>query len=244
MAKRTVTERLTQAEQRLRQAGEKLQQAGVRLQETADRIEAVAEGRLTRAESRQRTRERLLDAAADVFNRLGYHGASLEAVAEAAGYTKGAVYSNFATKGELFLALCQRGTEMRGDVLRTLLREHPLDEFIELLTDALAAQVTSEREFDLLQIEFWLAAMRDPALRDVLATAGRSARAEIAAELESKLASEGGTAPFTSEDLVTLVTALANGVLLQQYLDPASVEPDLLARAIRRLLGIGEPSGR
>lgn len=244
MAKRTVTDRLTQAEQRLRQAGEKLQQAGVQLQETADRIEAVTEGRLTRTESRQRTRERLLDAAADVFNRLGYHGASLEAVAEAAGYTKGAVYSNFATKGELFLALCQRGSGMRGDVLRTLLREHPLDEFIELLTDALAAQVTSEREFDLLQIEFWLAAMRDPALRDVLATAGRSARAEIAAELKSKLASESRTAPFTSEDLVTLVTALANGVLLQYYVDPASVSPDLLARAVRRLLGIGEPSGR
>ena len=59
--------------------------------------------RLSRDERRAQTRERLLDAAAEVFNRLGYHGASLEAVAEAAGYTKGAVYSNFASKAELFV---------------------------------------------------------------------------------------------------------------------------------------------
>jgi len=64
--------------------------------------------RLTREEARQQTRERLLDAAADVFKRLGYHGASLEAVAEAAGYTKGAVYSNFDTKADLFQALLDR----------------------------------------------------------------------------------------------------------------------------------------
>jgi len=71
--------------------------------ETAERLP-----RLTRDERRAQTRERLIDAAADVFNRLGYHGASLEAVADAAGYTKGAVYSNFASKADLFVALAER----------------------------------------------------------------------------------------------------------------------------------------
>ena len=71
--------------------------------------------RLTRDERRAQTRERLLDAAAEVFNRLGYHGASLEAVADAAGYTKGAVYSNFASKSELFLALAERRS-VAGDL--------------------------------------------------------------------------------------------------------------------------------
>ena len=57
--------------------------------------------RLTRAESRERTRAHLLEAAADVFAQRGFHGASVEEVADVAGYTKGAVYSNFASKDEL-----------------------------------------------------------------------------------------------------------------------------------------------
>jgi AcrR family transcriptional regulator len=62
--------------------------------------------RLTREQARQQTRERLLDSAAEVFKRLGYHGATLEAVAEAAGYTKGAVYSNFETKSARSSTAC------------------------------------------------------------------------------------------------------------------------------------------
>ena len=79
-----------------------------------DERQPRARQRLTRDERREETRDRLLDAAADVFNRLGYHGASLDAVAEAAGYTKGAVYSNFATKADLFLALLGRYASSRA----------------------------------------------------------------------------------------------------------------------------------
>ncbi|HEV2920825.1 MAG TPA: helix-turn-helix domain-containing protein, partial [Actinomycetota bacterium] len=61
--------------------------------------------RQTRAQRRQQTRARLLDAAGQVFARRGFHAATVDEVADAAGYTKGAVYSNFANKEELFLAL-------------------------------------------------------------------------------------------------------------------------------------------
>src|SRR4029453_6308711 len=61
--------------------------------------------RLTRAQRRQQTRARLLEAAGQVFARRGFHAATLDEVAEAAGYTKGAVYANFANKDGLFLAL-------------------------------------------------------------------------------------------------------------------------------------------
>jgi AcrR family transcriptional regulator len=60
--------------------------------------------RLTRAESAARTRARLLAAAQRVFFERGFHGASLEAVAEEASLTKGAVYSRFESKADLFLA--------------------------------------------------------------------------------------------------------------------------------------------
>src|SRR6266581_7157865 len=64
--------------------------------------------RLTRAQSRQRTREALVSAAMGVFARSGYAGASVDAIATQAGYTVGALYANFGTKEELFLAVFER----------------------------------------------------------------------------------------------------------------------------------------
>ena len=64
--------------------------------------------RLDRRAMKERTRERLLDAAAVVFARKGIEAASLDEVAEAAGYTKGAIYSNFASKTDLIAALMDR----------------------------------------------------------------------------------------------------------------------------------------
>src|SRR3954465_11737054 len=76
--------------------------------------------RMTRAESKAATREELLDAARRVFLERGYHGASLELVARAAGYTKGAVYSAFASKADMFLALYDREMEARRERLEAV----------------------------------------------------------------------------------------------------------------------------
>jgi len=97
--------------------------------------------RLTRDERRAQTRERLLDAAAEVFNRLGYHGASLEAVAEAAGYTKGAVYSNFASKAELFVALAERrGVGAGGGERMAAFQATPIGDFLDGMGEMLRLQ--------------------------------------------------------------------------------------------------------
>ena len=72
---------------------------------------ASRRARMSRAERKEMTRELLLDAAIEVFAEKGYHGASLDDVAEAAGFTKGAVYSNFTRKSDLFRALCERETQ-------------------------------------------------------------------------------------------------------------------------------------
>ena len=70
--------------------------------------------RLTRAEQRDVTRTRLLDAAEKVFVDRGFHAASVDDVAEEAGYSKGAVYSNFENKDELFLAVLERRVDSRA----------------------------------------------------------------------------------------------------------------------------------
>lgn len=196
-------------------------------------------GRLKRDERRAQTRERLLAAAADVFNRLGYHGASLEAVAEAAGYTKGAVYSNFASKQDLFLALAEHrsvtaGLEERGAELAAM----PIHEFIDALGELLRTQAARDQAWDVLTIEVWLAAMRDPALHGVVAAANREMRAELGPILERKLADAGVATPFAPAELASLVSALGSGLILQHYLEPDAIDPVLLPRALRRLLGV------
>jgi AcrR family transcriptional regulator len=193
--------------------------------------------RLSRAESRVLTRERLLDAAADVFNRLGYHGASLEAVAEAAGYTKGAVYSNFATKGDLFLALHRRYTARQITEQSATLATLSLEELAERGGASLVEQARSQETWDLLQIEFWLAGMRDPELRAAMARDNEELWEELGTRFGEKLAS-AGVQGFTGLEFAKLVNALGSGLLLQLYIDPGFVDRGLFARAIRALLGL------
>lgn len=193
--------------------------------------------RLSREENRALTRERLLDAAADVFNRLGYHGASLETVAEAAGYTKGAVYSNFATKGDLFLALHRRYTLRQLEDQSAAMAGLSLEQIGEQGGLVLVEQARSQEHWDLLQIEFWLAAMRDPALREAMARWSEELWEEAGARFAQKFDSAGLRPPFSGVEFAKLVNGLGSGLLLQLYIDPDFVEPGLFARAIRALLG-------
>ena len=205
--------------------------------------EQNAPHRLSRDERRSQTRERLLDAAEDVFNRLGYFGASLEAVADAAGYTKGAVYSNFATKAELFGAVMERTQGGRAAASEALLGERSLGEFVDLMGGLIADQAANEASFDLLTIEFWLAAMRDPALRAELAEGYRAMRGSLGPVIERGMIADGVRSPFSGTDLATLVSAIGTGILLQYYLEPVAVDPELLPRALRLLFGYGTRSG-
>src|SRR3984893_11031732 len=94
---------------------------------------------LTPQRRRQQTREHLLAAAAEVFAERGFHGASLDVVAAAAGFTKGAVYSNFKNKEDLFLALLQANYDREMEELRVTLEssevppEARLPDFVALI---------------------------------------------------------------------------------------------------------------
>ncbi|MEW6225733.1 MAG: helix-turn-helix domain-containing protein [Chloroflexota bacterium] len=194
--------------------------------------------RLSREESRRRTRELLLDAAAEVFNRLGYHGASLEAVAEAAGFTKGAVYSNFATKGELFTALLERYTRQRLAAQDEVLEHASLQQLADYAGELIRQQAAEQSTWDLLQIEFWLAAMRDPRMRELLVEGTDELYRQSGERLEAKLAEAGARSAFTGTELSRLMNALGSGLLLQVYLEPDAVDPALFGRAIRVLAGL------
>ncbi|WP_223690160.1 TetR/AcrR family transcriptional regulator [Leifsonia poae] len=123
---------------------------------------------------RQRTRTRLLDAAFEIFAEYGVHAASVEMITEAAGFTRGAFYSNFSTKEELFFALMEREKTLRIEQLNAGVEQFlaPVvgagadvsdDDVIEIITRVLELQ-SDDRRWWLVQSEFLLLAMRDPAL--------------------------------------------------------------------------------
>ena len=116
---------------------------------------------------RENTRIRLMDAAAEMFAEVGIDAASVEAICERAGFTRGAFYSNFASKEELFLALCARSAETTIAAVRarvTSIEDRGLDaavDVMQLVQEVLEA--TGEDRLDvLLGAETRLQALRNP----------------------------------------------------------------------------------
>ena len=131
---------------------------------------------LTPERRREQTRQHLLDAAALVFTREGFHRASLDEVAATAGFTKGAVYSNFKSKDDLFVALLDDRVRRQFDALEHLLADHPdthehLSEIRELISTH-----SWENDFSILYLEFVLYAARNPDARTTLAAHSRRVR--------------------------------------------------------------------
>src|SRR4029453_6243198 len=132
--------------------------------------------RLTRAQRRQQTRDQLLDAAGQVFARRGFHAATIDEVAEAAGYTKGAVYSNFASKDDLVLALLDKHLAAQFQQIEALDDIESCEELRAALAGRTEQEFAAARDFGVLLVEFSLYAMRNPAAQAELAKRYRQLR--------------------------------------------------------------------
>ena len=185
--------------------------------------------RRTRDEQRQETRAQLLAAAERVFAARGYHGASVAEIADAAGYTTGALYSNFSGKEELFLALVDRRQTDQGEALAA--SRGDIDPGPAIAN--VAAPIDPDAwTWGLLSLEFYLYAMREPRLRPELAGRYRAMRAELGNAL---MPADDGPTGWSRSDLATAAMALSTGLGIQASLDPEAVPPDLFARAVERL---------
>src|SRR5215207_4620791 len=110
---------------------------------------------ISRKEAQQRTRERLLAAAATVFARRGYHRATVEEIASEAGFTIGALYSNFGGKEDLFLALADRQVEERVAQVSAIADAAESDEPGRDAAERLRSFLERDPEWPLLFYEFW-----------------------------------------------------------------------------------------
>jgi len=185
---------------------------------------------------KERTRQRLLDAAASVFVRRGIEAASLDEIAEVAGYTKGAIYSNFASKTELITALMERRILEQTAAAEEALDGASLEQGLRVLDDRVASSGGADRDWLVLAVEFWLQAMRDERARVAMAAQYERARTLTAGMLDAKYREAGAEPPLPARDLSIIFESLGIGVAMQSLLDPATVPMGLQAKAIAILL--------
>ncbi len=194
--------------------------------------------------TRAQTRARLLQAASEVFAERGYDRASLDEVAAAAGLTKGAVYSSFAGKDELFYALmAERIDERLTLVTEAVDRQGTPEAIASDAGSGLVGLISSQADWHLLFIEFWARAVRDPSLREQFARHRRAAREVIARFLEQQAAHVGVDLPAPADQLAVAVLALSNGIAIEHLADPETVDPLIFGMILSLLLqGLGAPT--
>jgi AcrR family transcriptional regulator len=180
-----------------------------------------------RDEQKALTRRRLLDSAETVFARSGFHGASVEEIAREAGATSGALYSNFASKEDLFLALFEEriATDV-GDYSQIVAAGATLERQARGAADHWMGILRERPDYFPLLIEFWAYAIREPQLRVRLA--GRFAALRSAsARLVFQGAQRQGFPPNAEAGKFVgqLINALGNGLALEKLTDPDAV-PD------------------
>lgn len=185
---------------------------------------------------RAATRQRLLTAASAIIAERGLHGATVEDISEAAGFTRGAFYSNFADKEELFSALLfQEEEEMLAQIARVI-EEGPPDgagDVIDQLVEKVLAILPRDREGHLVHAEIALHAIRNPqAARELIRESDRF-RVELGRLLETGLGRAGRRLAVPAEVAVAAVIAGFDSGIRERLLRDSA---GLAAAAPRRTL--------
>jgi len=198
--------------------------------------------RETRVEKQARTRAELIAAAATVFAQRGYEGASVEEIAEHAGYSHGAVYSNFAGKSDLFLAVFEGYMADRGQELAATQAEFEADAPLEIRARALADQwmkrFASDRDSFLLHLEFLAASRREPELAERFGSRSAALRETIAAFIAHHQEEEEAEAPLPPPELALILRALGIGLAIEALVSPDAVRDDLYGDFVELLVSM------
>ena len=192
--------------------------------------------------TRDDTREKLFEAAARVFEEQGIGGASIEAIAAAAGFTRGAFYSNFKSKDELIIAMLEDHVEQSIGRIRDLLDRHRnLADFIDALKTMDRSQQDPLGRSPLLHMEMILFVARAEKRRPELAKRLRARRKLVADIIETTARNSGRTTIRDPGWAGALVLALEDGFRLHRLIDPETTPSDSFFRAIgdlQRAMGI------
>jgi AcrR family transcriptional regulator len=168
---------------------------------------------------RAQTRERMLDAALDMFAEQGFGSTTVEQVCDRAGYTRGAFYSNFGSLDELFLAMWeQRSERMLADIAESL-SDIDLALPLESAIDRVLAAIPIDDTWFRVNAEFTAHALRNPALRRVVAAREDAIMAAILPIIEAMLAASGRRVTDRRALGMALV-AVHDGTAVQCLMEP------------------------
>lgn len=202
---------------------------------------AAAPERRSRSEQQAETRRRLLDGAAEVFRERGFGGASVEAITRQAGYSRGAFYSNFESKEQLFVELLQDRVYAG---YRRLLEDVPAGGDTPLDRLRTAAEQAADRQRnddDKWLFELWLEllahAVRHPEFAALAAGFWSGNRAMLAGMTAATAAEAGQPLPLPAEHLATAQIALDIGLAVQHLVDPEAVPLELYPQLYVLLFG-------
>jgi TetR/AcrR family transcriptional regulator, transcriptional repressor of aconitase len=192
--------------------------------------------RLTRQESRLETRTRLLDSAAQLFARGGYEGASIDLIAENAGYSKGAFYSNFESKEAIFLELLDIHKRREIEALAQLLvRDVSGSELVSLIRNT-QSEGASDFDFGLLSAEFQLQACRDKTFAKTYGKLHRTHIETMAGLVTNLFARLERVPPSDPKNLAEIIMGLTTGLSLQRTSMQGSPRRGLVTEAILLVL--------
>jgi AcrR family transcriptional regulator len=192
--------------------------------------------RMTREESKANTRERLLAAARSSFASSGFHGASVEEIASRAGFSTGALYSNFDGKEDLFLVLMEREIEEHAREIAEAVNVR--DSVAERATGGAQqwmAMIDREPELLLLFMEFWAYGVRDANVRPKVAARFAQVRRMLTRLIEEAVREFELELEIPAEQLAIAIDALADGIARQKLADPGAVPDELMGRVLAML---------
>jgi AcrR family transcriptional regulator len=187
------------------------------------RLARMTRKRLSREDSREQTTQRLLDAAQKLIARKGLDAASVENIAEAAGYSRGAFYSNFKSKDDLFIELLRRDhlqSLAQFDELRA--SDLPVDQ-MQLRTRDIYAHMFRDNESFMNWTEARMVAARDARFRSKLDALMAEKRAQIASFIGYFYQRVGVTPPMPTEKMAMGFMSLAEGVRLFMMSSPSEM---------------------
>ena len=189
--------------------------------------------RLSREQSREQTRERLLAASHVVFTQKGFTLASVEEISAAAGYSRGAFYSNFDDKTELFFELLRReSVEIEAEFHRLLQAPKvDVEQLVEQIT-AYYSELFKQDACSLLWMEAKIVSVRDEGFRAKLNLFQEERHKQIAGFVETFAAISGVPPSAPAHEIAIGLSALCEGVSFAHRCDPQRIDANTAAAVL------------
>lgn len=199
--------------------------------------------RLSRAEQNERNQALVLDAARRVFLARGYHAATLDEIADEAGFSRGVVQSRFGNKADLFLALLEERIAERAAQNERLAGGLAGAEGTRVLREHAARRNRAELDWGLLLIEFRVHAARDAELGGRYAALHARTRQALAGVITGVYERAGQPPPFPPQEMAQMILAVEAGIRLEQAAEPEGPAPSAAFERLRDFIGSPARSG-